>query len=33
VILEKDPHDVDPEDIINLGIGRTVLGGKTVYEA
>jgi predicted amidohydrolase YtcJ len=33
VILEKDPHDVDPEDIINIGIVRTVLGGKTVYEA
>lgn len=33
VILEKDPHDVDPEDIINIKVVRTVLGGRTVYEA
>jgi hypothetical protein len=33
VILEKDPHDVDPDDIKNIRIMRTVLGGKTVYEA
>jgi predicted amidohydrolase YtcJ len=33
VILEKDPHDVDPDSIVKIKINRTVLGGKTVYEA
>jgi predicted amidohydrolase YtcJ len=33
VILENDPHDVDPDDIINIKIVRTVLGGRTTYEA
>jgi hypothetical protein len=33
VILEKDPHDVDPDSIVDIGIVRTVLGGRTVYEA
>lgn len=32
VILEKDPHEVDPEDIVNIRIVRTVLGGRTTYE-
>lgn len=33
VILEKDPHDVEPDSIQNIGIVRTVLGGRTVHEA
>ena len=33
VILEKDPHDVDPDDIVNIGVVRTVLGGRTTFEA
>ena len=33
VILEKDPHDVDPDDIVNIKILRTVLGGRTTFEA
>ena len=33
VLLEKDPHDVDPDDIVNIGIIRTVMGGRTTYEA
>ena len=31
VILEKDPHDVDPHTIKDIKVVRTVLGGKTVY--
>ena len=33
VILEKDPHDVDPDSIVDIKIVRTVLGGQTTYEA
>jgi predicted amidohydrolase YtcJ len=33
VILENDPHDVDPDSIKEIGIVRTVLGGQTVHEA
>jgi predicted amidohydrolase YtcJ len=33
VILEKDPHDVDPDSIVDIKVVRTVVGGKTVYEA
>jgi predicted amidohydrolase YtcJ len=33
VILENDPHDVDPDSIVDIRILRTVLGGQTVYEA
>jgi predicted amidohydrolase YtcJ len=33
VLLEKDPHAVDPEEIVNIKIIRTLLGGKTVHEA
>lgn len=33
VILEKDPHDVDPDEIVNIKVLRTVLGGRTTYEA
>ena len=33
VILENDPHDVDPDAIVDIKIVRTVLGGRTTYEA
>lgn len=31
VILEKDPHEVDPDTIKDIKIARTVVGGKTMY--
>jgi predicted amidohydrolase YtcJ len=31
VVLEKDPHDIDPDQIMNIKVARTVVGGKTVY--
>ncbi len=31
VVLEKDPHDVEPNQIMNIRVNRTVVGGKTVY--
>ena len=31
VLLAKDPHDVNPDEIKNIQIVRTVVGGKTVY--
>lgn len=33
VILEKDPHEVDPDEIKNIKIVQTVMGGRTTYEA
>jgi hypothetical protein len=33
VVLEHDPHDVDPDRIKDIRILRTVLGGRTTYEA
>lgn len=33
VILEKDPHEVDPHGIVDIGVLRTVLGGRTTHEA
>jgi predicted amidohydrolase YtcJ len=30
-VLEKDPHDVDPDQIIAIKVNRTVIGGKTVF--
>lgn len=33
VLLAEDPHDVDPDAIIDIKIQRTVLGGRTVFEA
>ena len=33
VILEKDPHEVDPDTIVDIRIVRTVLGGRTVFAA
>ena len=31
VILEKDPHDVDPDTIKDIKVVRTITGGRTVY--
>jgi hypothetical protein len=31
VILEKDPHKVDPNTIIDIKVMRTVMGGRTTY--
>jgi predicted amidohydrolase YtcJ len=31
VMLEKDPHDVDPSQIKDIKVVRTVVGGKTMY--
>lgn len=31
VILEKDPHTVDPNTIIDIKVMRTVMGGRTTY--
>jgi predicted amidohydrolase YtcJ len=31
VVIEKDPHDVNPDEIMNIKVNRTVVGGKTVY--
>jgi predicted amidohydrolase YtcJ len=31
VILEKDPHDVDPSTIKDIRVVRTVVGGRTVH--
>jgi hypothetical protein len=33
VVLARDPHDVDPDQIKNIQVVRTVVGGRTVYEA
>jgi predicted amidohydrolase YtcJ len=33
VILADDPHDVDPDQIKNIQVLRTVLGGRTTFEA
>ena len=33
VILEQDPHVVDPDAIKDIRIVQTVLGGRTTYEA
>lgn len=32
-MLARDPHDVNPDEIKNIRILRTVVGGKTVYES
>jgi hypothetical protein len=31
VILERDPHQVDPDQIKSIRVVRTVVGGKTVF--
>jgi len=33
VILEEDPHAVDPLSIVDIRVVHTVLGGRTTYEA
>ena len=33
VMLEKDPHRADPESIKEIQVVRTVMGGRTTYEA
>jgi predicted amidohydrolase YtcJ len=33
VILEKDPHAVDPDEIAGIRVVRTILGGRTTFEA
>jgi hypothetical protein len=33
VILADDPHDVEPDLIKTIRVVRTVVGGRTVYEA
>jgi hypothetical protein len=33
VILAEDPHDVEPDLIKTIRVVRTVVGGRTVYEA
>lgn len=33
VILENDPHDVDPDAIKDIQVLRTVMGGRIVHEA
>lgn len=32
VILAKDPHETEPDQIKNIPVVRTVVGGQTVYE-
>ena len=32
VILERDPHSVDPLSIVDIKVLRTVMGGQTTYE-
>jgi predicted amidohydrolase YtcJ len=31
VLLEKDPHEVAPDQIMAIKVNRTVVGGKNVY--
>lgn len=33
VVLEKDPHEAPPNEIMNIKVNRTVVGGRTVYSA
>jgi predicted amidohydrolase YtcJ len=33
VVLAADPHQVDPGEILDIKIYRTVTGGETVYQA
>jgi len=33
VILEKDPHTVDPLAIVDIKVVQTAMGGRTTYEA
>jgi hypothetical protein len=31
VLLERDPHEVDPSQIKDIKVVRTVVGGRTVH--
>jgi predicted amidohydrolase YtcJ len=33
VILAADPHETDPDQIKNIPVLRTIVGGQTVFEA
>ena len=33
VVLDKDPRKVDPMEIIDIPIQRTMVGGKWMYES
>ena len=33
VVLDKDPRKVDPMEIIDIPIERTMVGGKWMYES
>jgi len=33
VVLAADPHRVDPDAIKDIRIVRTILGGRTAYQA
>jgi predicted amidohydrolase YtcJ len=33
VVLEKDPHEVDPDRIIDIRVLRTVMGGRSTFDA
>jgi hypothetical protein len=33
VILEKDPHDVDADRIVDIRVLRTVMGGRTTFDS
>ena len=33
VLLERDPHDTDPDSIKEIKVLRTVMGGRTTYES
>jgi predicted amidohydrolase YtcJ len=33
VVLEEDPHDVDPDHIVEINVLRTVMGGRTTFDA
>jgi len=33
VLLGQDPHETDPDRLVDIPIARTILGGKTVHEA
>jgi len=33
VVLEKDPHDVPPEEIIDIRVLRTVMAGRSTFDA
>jgi predicted amidohydrolase YtcJ len=30
-MLARDPHEVSPDEIKNIKVVRTVVGGRTVY--